>query len=382
MEINDDDHVSRRWFNVESVPKSHVFSDEDRPGNQQIPLCNTIPIIDLENNSSNLSETIIQACQEYGFFQVINHGVSEDVISEAMKVMEEIFNMPVEEIKKEVSNYSSGWVYMGSTSFAAKGAHLWRDNLKHPCHPLDECMHRWPRNPPRYRYIIFIHSFIHFQLSDRTKSFWCRDVVGAYIKEIRRLSLVILELISEGLGLEEGYLGGISQVQFLTASNYPVCPDPTLTLGLLNHFDHSLITILYQGNVEGLQFLKDGKWIGVEAIPNAFLVNIGTQIEVIYEIPSRFEQSIVSRCFVQIISNGKLRSAAHRVVTNQEAARTTIATFINPSPDCIIQPAKLLIDEDNPPIYQPLSFRDFVNVSKPFGPFTDALQNGVCTLKK
>ncbi|KAL8055183.1 hypothetical protein ABFX02_04G040800 [Erythranthe guttata] len=340
MEINDDDdHVSRRWFNVESVPKSHVFSDEDRPGNQQIPLCNTIPIIDLENNSSNLSETFIQASQEYGFFQVINHGVSEDVISEAMKVMEEIFNMPMEEIKKEVANNSSGWVYMGSTSFAAKGAHLWRDNLKHPCHPLDECMHRWPRNPPRYR-----------------------DVVGAYIKEIRRLSLVILELISEGLGLEEGYLGGISQVQFLTASNYPVCPDPTLTLGLLNHFDHSLITILYQGNVEGLQFLKDGKWIGVEAIPNAFLVNIGTQIE--------------------IISNGKLRSAAHRVVTNQEAARTTIATFINPSPDCIIQPAKLLIDEDNPPIYQPLSFRDFVNVSKPFGPFTDALQNGVCTLKK
>lgn len=92
----------------------------------------------------------------------------------------------------------------------------------------------------------------------------------------------ILELISEGLGLEKGYLGGISQVQFLTASNYPPCPDPSLTLGLLKHFDHNLITILFQGNVEGLQVMKDGKWIGVEVVPNAFVVNIGTQIEVTY----------------------------------------------------------------------------------------------------
>lgn len=77
----------------------------------------------------------------------------------------------------------------------------------------------------------------------------------------------------------------------------------------------------------------------------------------------------------QIISNGKLRSAAHRVVTNKEAARTTIATFINPNPDCIIEPAKVAINQDNPPKFKPLSFREFVNVSKPFGPYTNAVQN-------
>lgn len=104
--------------------------------------------------------------------------------------------------------------------------------------------------------------------------------MATYIKEIRRLSLRILEAISEGLGLEKGYLGEISQAQFVTASNYPACPDPSLTLGLLRHFDHSLITILFQGNVEGLQVMKDGKWMGVELLPNAFLVNIGTQIQV------------------------------------------------------------------------------------------------------
>ncbi|GER24924.1 2-oxoglutarate (2OG) and Fe(II)-dependent oxygenase superfamily protein [Striga asiatica] len=252
-------------------------------------------------------------------------------MGEACKVMEELFSLPVDEISNDANE--NGWVYMGSTSFATKlGAHLWRDNLKHTCHPLEQSMQNWPQNPKRYR-----------------------DVMGVYIVEIRRLSLRILELISQGLGLEKGYLEEMSRVQFLTASNYPACPDPSLTLGILKHFDHSLITILFQGSCGGLQVLKGDKWIGVEVVPNAFVVNIGTQIE--------------------IISNGKLRSAQHRVVTSKEGSRTSIASFINPSPDCIIEPAKVLVNESNPPLYQPTTFKDFVKAFKPFGPFTNLVQH-------
>ncbi|KAK6164468.1 hypothetical protein DH2020_001332 [Rehmannia glutinosa] len=300
-----ENHVSR-WFNVQTVPESHTFSIEDRPGKKQIPLCRTIPIIDLANSERmEIVQEIIKASQEYGFFQVTNHGVPEDVINGAVKVLEELFTMPVDEISKEAN--SNGWVYMGSTSFATKVPICGGTTLN-----------------------------IHATLWNNP----CK--IGPKSQH--------------GLGLEKGYLGGISQVQFLTASNYPPCPDPSLTLGLLKHFDHSLITILFQGNVEGLQVLKDGKWIGVEVVPNAFVVNIGTQVE--------------------IISNGKLRSAQHRVVTNKEEARTTIATFINPCPDCIIEPSKVIVNEANPPLYPPLSFKEFVNVSKPFGPYTDVIQNG------
>ncbi|KAH6828257.1 hypothetical protein C2S53_015875 [Perilla frutescens var. hirtella] len=326
------DAMKSKWYNVESVPESHIFGIENRPGNESIPLCDTIPIIDLANSDTNQTvDKIVQASQEYGFFQVINHGVGEDVIGEAVKVLEELFMQPFEEISKEAN--ANGWVYMGSTTSTPKGAHLWRDNLKHPCHPLEESMQHWPQYPTRYR-----------------------EVVARYIEGIRGLSLRVLQAICEGLGLEKGYLGGMSQVQFVTASNYPPCPDPSLTLGLLGHLDHSLITILFQ-NVGGLQVMKDGKWMGVDVVPNAFVVNIGTQI--------------------QIISNGKLTSAEHRVVTNPKEGRTSIATFINPMPDCIIEPAKLLVNEANPPLYPSLSFKEFVNVSKPFGPFTHALQNVV-----
>lgn len=64
---------------------------------------------------------------------------------------------------------------------------------------------------------------------------------------------------------------------------------------------------------------------------------------------------------MQIISNGKLRSVEHRAVTNTSEARTTIVTFIEPLSDSIIEPAKGLINEGNPPIYRPLEYKDFLN---------------------
>lgn len=116
--------------------------------------------------------------------------------------------------------------------------------------------------------------------------------MAAYLKRIENLSRRILGVIGEGLGLEEGYLEEISQVQLLVGNYYPACPDPSLTLGLLKHCDPSLITILLQQDVCGLQVLNDGKWMLVSSIPNAFVVNIGNQLQVhlfflfCYSIPS------------------------------------------------------------------------------------------------
>lgn len=101
-----------------------------------------------------------------------------------------------------------------------------------------------------------------------------------YLVEIQKLSLRILEMISEGLGLKGGYFKDMSEVQLLSSNIYPPCPDPSLTLGILPHQDPSLITLLYQGDSTGLQVMKDGQWVNVGAIPNALVVNIGNQLEV------------------------------------------------------------------------------------------------------
>lgn len=91
----------------------------------------------------------------------------------------------------------------------------------------------------------------------------------------------ILELICEGLGLESGYFEGkLGEVTSLSVNHYPPCPDPSLALGLSKHCDPNLITILLQDDVCGLQIFKDNEWIGVDPVPNAFVVNIGYQLQV------------------------------------------------------------------------------------------------------
>jgi isopenicillin N synthase-like dioxygenase len=72
-----------------------------------------------------------------------------------------------------------------------------------------------------------------------------REVVGSYSTEARKLTLLILDLIGEGLGLESGYFWDeLSQVQFMSINHYPRCLDPSLTLGLPKHCDPNLITLV------------------------------------------------------------------------------------------------------------------------------------------
>ncbi|CAB4321848.1 unnamed protein product [Prunus armeniaca] len=121
---------------------------------------------------------------------------------------------------------------------------------------------------------------------------------------------------------------------------YPPCPDPSLTSGLPKHSDVNLITLLLQEQVRGLQVLKDEQWFAVEPVPNAFVVNVGHML--------------------QIISNGKLSSADHRVVTNNKVSRTTVTSFIHPSSTCHIEPAKALVMDFNP-LFKAFIYKDFVS---------------------
>ena len=48
-----------------------------------------LPTIDLRDHRSNVSKSIVEACDQFGFFKVINHGVPKDIIE---KVQQEGFS--------------------------------------------------------------------------------------------------------------------------------------------------------------------------------------------------------------------------------------------------------------------------------------------------
>ena len=70
--------------------------------------------------------------------------------------------------------------------------------------------------------------------------------------------------------------------QGMRMNYYPPCPQPELVMGLNAHSDSVALTILLQINeMEGLQIRKNGRWILVKPLPNAFIVNVGDILEVI-----------------------------------------------------------------------------------------------------
>ncbi|KAK7295528.1 hypothetical protein RJT34_18438 [Clitoria ternatea] len=319
------------WFHLHSsVPLSYVQPPESRPGMVAVASGKIIPVVDLGlHDRDEILRHILKASEEYGFFQVINHGVSKELIEDTLNILKEFHGMSGEEKIRESSRDPNGSCKLYTSREINNNKdciQFWRDTLRHFCPPSGDFMEFWPQKPARYR-----------------------EVVEKYTQELRKLGLKILEMLCEGLGLEPEYCcGGLSDSPVFLAHHYPPCPEPSLTLGTPKHRDPNLVTILLQEkDISALQVLKDGEWIAVEPIPYAFVVNIGL--------------------LLQIISNGRLIGAEHRVVTNSGTARTTVAYFIRPRNEMIIEPAKPLTISAAT-IYRSITFEDFLTIFMTKGP--------------
>lgn len=306
------------------LPERYERPESDRPRLSEVSNCDNVPIIDLgSSDRASVVRQIRDACESYGFFQVINHGVSEEVVEKMIEVGKEFFALPIEEKLKLYSDDPSKPVRL-STSFNVRKEefHNWRDYLRLHCHPLPKYLPDWPSNPPSFR-----------------------EMVSRYCVEVRELGYRIEELISESLGLEKEYIRKVmgEQGQHMAVNYYPRCPEPELTYGLPGHTDPNALTILLQDiNVAGLQVLKQGQWLAVNPHPNAFVINIGDQL--------------------QALSNGVYKSVWHRAVVNVEKPRLSVASFLCPSNEALISPAPSLSrhgSEASPPIYKPFTYAQY-----------------------
>ncbi|XP_070665255.1 jasmonate-induced oxygenase 3-like [Malus domestica] len=80
----------------------------------------------------------------------------------------------------------------------------------------------------------------------------------------------------------------------LRVSFYPKCPQPDLTLGLSEHSEPGGLTLLLPDeNVAGLQVRKGENWVTVTPVPNAFIVNVGDQTQVLSKSNAASAQQVV-----------------------------------------------------------------------------------------
>ncbi|XP_021888370.1 protein SRG1-like [Carica papaya] len=311
------------------VPQRYIRSEEDRPKlSKPSHLSSQIPIIDLSllaiGDNEELSKLDL-ASQSWGFFQVVNHGVAEDILNSMKKLSTEFFELPIKEKEKysmplnDIHGYGHAYVVSDEQLLD------WSDALMLLVHPTNyRKIQFWPVKPDGFK-----------------------EIIESYSNGIRKVAEQLLVSFSLIMGMKQDVILGMHKklVQALRINYYPTCSIPDQVLGISPHSDTSTITILMQDDdVAGLQIRHNENWVSVNPIPNALVVNVGDVLE--------------------IWSNGKYKSVEHRAITNEKITRISYASFLLPHDDVDIEPLDHMINPQRPiKIYKRVKYGEYLRSS-------------------
>ncbi|RRT56369.1 hypothetical protein B296_00031144, partial [Ensete ventricosum] len=213
-----------------TIPDLYIKPPSERPSSDKGVATPRVPVIDLGGLAEGAAEcraticAVADACRSWGFFQVVNHRVSPDLVRKVREVWRGFFRLPMAE-KQAYAN-----------------------------------------NPRTY------------------EGYGSR--VGVEKDEMVKLCGTLMKVLSISLGLDVDQLqaafGGDDVGACLRVNYYPKCPQPELTLGLSPHSDPGGLTVLLADDcVKGLQVRRGDDWVTVQPLAGAFIVNIGDQIQVL-----------------------------------------------------------------------------------------------------
>ncbi|OMO95480.1 Oxoglutarate/iron-dependent dioxygenase [Corchorus olitorius] len=284
-----------------------------------------VPTIDLSNieEASRRKQIVDQvrvASEEWGFFQVINHGIPLSVLDEMIDGVKK-FNEQNLELKKEIYSRDPKMKVKFNSNYDLYTSHTadWRDTLT----------------------LSFLDSDPDYNEMPEV----CRKPAMDYIKCMKKLGVTLFELLSEALGLQPDHLGslGCTRGCSIVCHYYPACPQPELTLGVRKHADAGILTLLLQNEISGLQVLREGQWFDVQPIRGALVVNIGD--------------------LLQMISNDKFKSVKHRALATPVGPRISVPCFFSGHATLLdhpFGPIKELTSEANPPRYKEAVLKEYI----------------------
>ena len=216
-------------------------------------------------------------CRSTGFLAVANHGVEPAVIDELRRKAKAFFDLPFEEKQKAKAPYKGyPYGYLGpELETLAKSL-----NVETPP-DLKESFNGGPASPPPGVVEPDALSFCYAATIWPEKPEGFVEAWQAYYAALEDLAKRIMRLFAVALKLPDDYFAPFidAPISALRALNYPeqkIAPKPgQLRAGA--HTDYGSLTILLpQEGSKGLEiFSREGAWIAVPPIPQAFIVNLG-----------------------------------------------------------------------------------------------------------
>ncbi|KAG5581798.1 hypothetical protein H5410_052425 [Solanum commersonii] len=209
-------------------------------------------------NRTDSSDTLRDASETWGFFQVVNHDIPISVLDEMLRGARQFFEQHIEikkqyytrDITKKVVHASNFDLYSPSVRAAN-----WRDYIFFKMAPNPPSPEEFPRPS--------------------------REILMDYSKHMMALGYSLLGLLSEGLGLDRCHLKDMDCAEGLGVLSlyYPACPQPELTIVTNKHSDNDFLAVLLQDHIGGLQVLHQNQWVDVPPTCGALVVNIGDLLQ-------------------------------------------------------------------------------------------------------
>lgn len=293
-----------------------------------------IPVVDVgpwfrtgdPNELELVAATLRHACEQVGFFQLVGHDVSDELIDEIFAATRAFHALPLD-TKQQI-------------------------NIDNPDHPLTGVGYlpigerRLPRRTKGNRNEAFLAK------SDRAIDWndnqWLADgdlpgfraTVERYGQAVHDLALRLVPVYAVALGLAPGFFDQAFEGPFwrLRLTHYP--PDEVSAddeYGIAPHVDTTFFTLLLQDS-PGLRIFSAElqRWINAPFIENAFVVNSGE--------------------LLRQWSNDRFLSARHFAINDAARSRYSIPLFFNANSDYPMTCLPTCHDVANPPRYPAISY--------------------------
>jgi isopenicillin N synthase-like dioxygenase len=300
-----------------------------------IPLVDIGPFRRNESGGDAVVAAVEAACRDTGFFLVRGHGVAPDLTARLYDAARVFFDQPAAWKRMQ----GQGAAVTGGLSFAPLGAETLAAT-RGDIAPGDykESLNFGPRLPGG-------------SWPDRPAGL--AAAFADYFRAMEDLALTLRRILCRAIGLpadhfEPAFAAHLSALRVIDYPEQSTAPLPgQLRAGA--HTDYGFMTILRsEASSGGLQVqTRDGRWIDVPAIDDAYVINIADAL-------MRW-------------TNDTWVSTPHRVANPPRGAsgatrRQSIPFFVNPGRDTLIDCLPAFRGPGRPARYAPITYGDYIDM--------------------